>query len=114
PSLIDDRPSYLARLHRVLPLTDVVKASIEDLAWLEPSLTAELAAQRLLDRGPRIVLLTRGADGGRFDLETAHRHSTDSRPKSPGSANADQVHDEDQGLVRSDRPASATLAVGKH
>jgi hypothetical protein len=30
------------------------------------------------------------------------------------SANADQVHDEDEGLVRSDHPAGAALAVGEH
>jgi fructokinase len=62
-SLIDDRPRYLARLEHVMPLTDVVKASVEDLAWLEPGVGYELAARRLLDRGPRIVLVTRGADG---------------------------------------------------
>jgi fructokinase len=63
PSLVDDRPRYLARLHRVLPFADVVKASIEDLAWLEPGVSADLAARQLLDRGPRIVLVTRGAEG---------------------------------------------------
>jgi fructokinase len=63
PSLIGDRARYLARLDRVLPRTDVVKTSIEDLAWLEPGVAPELAARRLLDRGPRIVLLTRGAAG---------------------------------------------------
>jgi fructokinase len=63
PSLIGDRAGYLARLDRILAQTDVVKASIEDLAWLEPGVAPELVARRLLDRGPRIVLLTRGADG---------------------------------------------------
>jgi fructokinase len=63
PSLITDRAVYLARLHHVLARTDVVKASVEDLAWLEPDVAPELAARRLLDRGPRSVLLTRGADG---------------------------------------------------
>jgi fructokinase len=63
PSLIDDRQRYLAHLHRVLPLTDVVKASLEDLAWLEPGVPTEAAARRLLERGPRIVLVTRGAEG---------------------------------------------------
>jgi fructokinase len=63
PSLIGDRARYLSRLGRVLPRTDVVKASIEDLAWLEPGVAPELVARRLLDRGPRIVLVTRGAEG---------------------------------------------------
>ncbi|HUA47241.1 MAG TPA: carbohydrate kinase [Solirubrobacteraceae bacterium] len=63
PSLIGDRPRYLARLERVLSRTDLVKASVEDLAWLEPGIDPKLAAQHLLDRGPRIVIVTRGADG---------------------------------------------------
>jgi fructokinase len=63
PSLIDHRPRYLERLHRVLPLTDVVKVSVEDLAWLEPDVSAEAAARRLLEQGPRIVLITQGAEG---------------------------------------------------
>jgi fructokinase len=47
----------------VLPRTDVVKASVEDLHWLGPGVAAEIAARRLLDRGPRLVLVTRGAEG---------------------------------------------------
>ena len=53
----------MQRLHRVLPRTDVVKASIEDLAWLEPGVPPEVVARRLLESGPRVVLVTRGADG---------------------------------------------------
>src|ERR1700744_2935724 len=40
----------------------------------------------------------------------------DSRPssRSAASANADQVHDEHEGLVGSDRPTGAALAVREH
>src|ERR1700733_6954286 len=34
--------------------------------------------------------------------------------RSGGSANGDQVHDEDERLVRSDRPASTPPAAGEH
>jgi fructokinase len=77
-SLIRDRPAYLERLWGVLAKTDVLKLSVEDVAWLEPGESpAELplaAARRLLDRGPRIVLLTGGAGGATVftaDGETA-------------------------------------------
>jgi fructokinase len=62
-SLIGYRAHYLTRLHRVLPRTDIVKASVEDLAWIEPGVAPELVARRLLVHGPRVVLVTRGADG---------------------------------------------------
>jgi fructokinase len=63
PLLITDRAPYLARLGHLVREADVVKASVEDLAWLEPDVVPELAARRLLDRGPRVVLVTRGAQG---------------------------------------------------
>jgi fructokinase len=42
---------------------DLVKASDEDLAWLHPSLSAEDSARALLELGPQVVFLTRGASG---------------------------------------------------
>jgi fructokinase len=62
-SLILDRSQYLARLGRVLRRTHVLKASVEDLAWLAPHRTATAAARELLDRGPKVVLVTRGEQG---------------------------------------------------
>ena len=63
PALIEDRAAYLARLDGVLAQTDVLKLSVDDVAWLEPGEPPRAAARELLDRGPRIVLLTAGADG---------------------------------------------------
>jgi fructokinase len=57
PWAIEDPPSYRARLERVLARTHVVKVSEEDLDWLA------IDARALLDAGPDVVLLTRGADG---------------------------------------------------
>jgi fructokinase len=60
PAAIDDPVGYRARLGRILDRVDVVKASLDDLAWLDPGSTASVAAGRLLDRGPVAVLLTDG------------------------------------------------------
>ena len=58
---ITNRNAYLERLHTVLHRADVVKVSHEDLAYLEPEATAHDAAQSLLQRGARVVLVTNGA-----------------------------------------------------
>jgi len=63
PSLIRDRVGYLDRLWGVLAQTDVLKLSVEDVAWLEPGSPPLAAARGLLERGPRVVLLTDGARG---------------------------------------------------
>lgn len=62
-ALIEDRAAYLARFADVLAPTDVLKLSIEDLAWLVPGESPLAAAHALLERGPRVVLLTEGAEG---------------------------------------------------
>jgi fructokinase len=63
PSSIGDADTYRSRLRRVLGRSDVVKVSEEDLAWLDPQRSAADAARMLLQAGPGVVLLTRGADG---------------------------------------------------
>jgi len=54
---------YRSRLERVLAVADVVKVSDDDLAFLAPGVPALQAARALLDRGPSVVLLTRGSEG---------------------------------------------------
>ena len=61
PAAIDDRDGYRARLERILARADVVKVSDDDLAWLDPGREPEGAARALLELGPTVVLLTRGA-----------------------------------------------------
>lgn len=62
-ALIEDRASYVARLEGVLAQTDVLKLSVDDLAWLAPGEPVQTAARRYLDLGPSVVLLTAGAEG---------------------------------------------------
>ncbi|MEA2166918.1 MAG: fructokinase [Solirubrobacteraceae bacterium] len=59
PDLIGDRAAYRARLDRVLARADLVKASVEDLAYLEPDARPAEAARRL--GLPAVV--TAGAEG---------------------------------------------------
>jgi fructokinase len=62
-SLIHDRAAYLERLWGLLAETDVLKLSVDDLAWIEPGASPLAAARGLLERGPGVVLLTAGGEG---------------------------------------------------
>ncbi|GGZ23881.1 carbohydrate kinase [Streptomyces nitrosporeus] len=63
PGLMGDRTEAVRRVERCVALSDVVKASDEDLEWLYPGRPPEESAARWLDSGPALVLVTRGADG---------------------------------------------------
>jgi fructokinase len=61
PGAVHDRDGYLARLRRVMSRADAVKASVEDLDFVDPTVEPRATAARLLGWGPRVVLLTAGA-----------------------------------------------------
>ncbi|MEU1164673.1 carbohydrate kinase [Streptomyces sp. NPDC005921] len=63
PAVLPDRDAYRTRAELLVATADLVKASDEDLAWLYPGLTPEAAAQTLLALGPRLAVITRGAQG---------------------------------------------------
>lgn len=52
-------------VERIVRLSDLVKASDEDLATIYPDLDLEAAVARLLELGPSAVVLTEGAAGAR-------------------------------------------------
>ena len=54
---------YRARLHEVIADSTIVKASDSDLAWLYPDLDHERAAERVLEDGVALVVVTLGAHG---------------------------------------------------
>ncbi|MFN4058388.1 MAG: carbohydrate kinase family protein [Roseinatronobacter sp.] len=65
PSFIRDEPAYRARLATLLARADLVKVSDEDLHWLMgPGDVADLAGA-LRAQGPRVVIVTEGAEGAR-------------------------------------------------
>jgi fructokinase len=64
PALIDDPAAYRDRLRSLSRRADVLKLSDDDIAWLEPGSDPLAAARRMLgDDGPRVVLVTLGAQG---------------------------------------------------
>jgi fructokinase len=63
PTIIDDAAAFRGRLSRLLARTDVVKASEEDLAWIDPGTDPVSAARALLARDDAVVLVTLGGDG---------------------------------------------------
>ena len=63
PLAIPDAASYRARIDRLLPRTHVVKASDDDLAWLDPERDPSRRRARCSTTGPAVVLLTRGGEG---------------------------------------------------
>lgn len=62
PAVTPDPGGYRARIKRILPRADVVKASAEDLGFLVPRASAEQAARGLLEAGAGCVLVTHGPD----------------------------------------------------
>ncbi|MFI6416520.1 carbohydrate kinase [Streptomyces sp. NPDC050842] len=63
PELMGEHTEAVARVERCVALSDLVKASDEDLAWLYPGEDPQTVAARWLALGPTVVLVTRGADG---------------------------------------------------
>lgn len=63
PALMGAAGAARARIREFAALSDVVKASDEDLAWLEPEMTWQDAAATVLSLGPAAVVVTRGGEG---------------------------------------------------
>ncbi|MFD5438004.1 carbohydrate kinase [Kitasatospora sp. NPDC127067] len=63
PALMGDRAESVRRVERWVALSDLVKASDEDLAWLYPGERPEAVAERWLALGPAVVAVTLGAEG---------------------------------------------------
>ncbi|WNI14847.1 carbohydrate kinase family protein [Actinacidiphila sp. ITFR-21] len=63
PALLGPREEAVARVEERVALSDLVKASDEDLAWLYPGQAPARVARRWLASGPGAVLVTFGADG---------------------------------------------------
>ncbi|WP_395687929.1 carbohydrate kinase [Aestuariivirga sp.] len=63
PSQIKDRRSHLARLRRLIAMTDILKLSDEDVIWMTGKDDARVAARKWLRLGAKLVLVTRGAGG---------------------------------------------------
>lgn len=63
PSFIKDEASYRARIDRMIGAADIVKLSDEDLHWLRGAGDLGSLAREMLLQGPKLVLITEGAEG---------------------------------------------------
>ena len=63
PASANGAVSYRARLERVMAQSTIVKASDADITWLYPDLDLHSAARAVLACGPRLVVVTLGAEG---------------------------------------------------
>lgn len=63
PRVVGDLQIYRERFERLLAYASVVKASDEDIELLYPGQTLVAAARAWLQHGPRLVIVTRGAEG---------------------------------------------------
>lgn len=71
PGAVPDAAAYRARIAAIARRADIVKASVEDLAYLYPGTPPEAAAKVLLDAGPALVLVTDGPHPARAFLPDA-------------------------------------------
>jgi fructokinase len=71
PRAIADRAAYLGRIGRIAARADVIKASVDDLAYLYPGSSAAEAAELLLAGGSALVLVTDGPRPARAFLPGA-------------------------------------------
>ncbi|MEU9094849.1 carbohydrate kinase [Streptomyces sp. NPDC048428] len=63
PELMGDHEAAVRKVELCVALSDVVKASDEDLEWLYPGQDPVKVAERWLAGSPAVVLVTRGGDG---------------------------------------------------
>lgn len=63
PALIEDGDTARGRIDRLIERCDVVKASDEDMRWMDPNRSPEQIAQTWLTLGPSIVAVTMGERG---------------------------------------------------
>jgi len=63
PSLLETAELTRAVVEDLAGLSDIVKLSDEDAEWLYAGVPLDRVADRLLDLGPALVVITRGGDG---------------------------------------------------
>ena len=63
PFAITDVRAWRVRLDRWLAASDLLRSSEEDLRWIDPSLPPLETAAQLLESGPAVAVVTRGAAG---------------------------------------------------
>lgn len=80
PSIMGSPEAVRGRMEEIVALSDVVKASDEDLAWLYPGRTLEATLDDWGRRGPRVLILTRGGEGSVLRLSTGEATTVPASP----------------------------------
>jgi fructokinase len=63
PAVMGDRDKYQMAVEKWAAISSVIKVSDDDMAWLYPDQKYQDVAQRWINDGAAIVVITRGADG---------------------------------------------------
>ena len=63
PGMTPDPDAWRARIGRILAVADIVRLSVEDLAFLSPGQTPAAFAEVQLGRGSSLVVVTHGPEG---------------------------------------------------
>jgi fructokinase len=74
PTMVRDEAAYRALIGRLLALSDLVKVSAADLAWLLPDASPAEAAAHLLAQGPALVVVTL-AEAGALALRSEQQET---------------------------------------
>ena len=74
PAIMHSPAEVLGRVESLVALSDVVKASDEDIDWLYPGVPVETALRRWVDLGPALAVCTRGPLGAYAVLRTSRDH----------------------------------------
>lgn len=80
PALVADMPAARDRVEELVALSDVVKASDEDLRWFFPDEDPVDVAARWATWGPGLVVVTRGGDGCTLVRPDGRRQDVPGRP----------------------------------
>jgi fructokinase len=63
PAVMGDRDKYQMAVEKWAGISSVIKVSDDDMAWLYPDQKYQDVAQRWINDGAALVVITRGADG---------------------------------------------------
>jgi fructokinase len=63
PAVMGDRDNYQMAVEKWAAISSVIKVSDDDMAWLYPDQKYRDVAQRWINDGAALVVITRGADG---------------------------------------------------
>ena len=63
PAVMSDRAEYVKQVERWVSISSAVKVSDDDIYWLYPGVELDLIANKWLDLGPELVVVTFGDKG---------------------------------------------------